>query len=61
MEQQQADEEQVDDSIVVNPSGLASPLAEHGMEVDQPLHNNVIHIGMVRIVFGPIIPPSMQC
>jgi hypothetical protein len=30
------------------------------MEVDQPAPNNVIHIGMVR-VFGPVIPPSMQC
>jgi hypothetical protein len=61
MQEQEAVEKLVDDSIVVNPSGMASPISEHGMEVDQPLHNNVIHIGMVRIVFGPIIPPSMQC
>ncbi|KAM0835430.1 hypothetical protein ACQ4PT_062941 [Festuca glaucescens] len=61
MQEQEAVEELVDDSIVVNPSGLASPIAEHGMEVDQPVHNNIIHIGMVRTVFGPVIPPSMQC
>ncbi|KAM0885808.1 hypothetical protein ACQ4PT_030071 [Festuca glaucescens] len=61
MQEKEAVEELVDDSIVVNPSGLASPVAEHGMEVDQPIHNNIIHIGMVRTVFGPVIPPSMQC
>jgi hypothetical protein len=36
---QQAEEELVDDSIVADPSGLASPLVEHGMEVDQPVYN----------------------
>jgi hypothetical protein len=61
MEDQQAEEVQFDDPIVLNPSGLASPQADHGMEVDQPAHYNAIHIGMVRTVFGPVIPPSMQC
>jgi hypothetical protein len=58
---QQAEEELVDDSIVADPSGLASPLVEHGMEVDQPVYNQVIHLGMIRTVFGPVVPPSMQC
>jgi hypothetical protein len=49
---QQAEEEIVDDSIVPDPSGLASPLADHGMEVDQPVYNHVIHLGMVRLSLG---------
>jgi hypothetical protein len=61
----------VDDSIVMNPSAGSDAGMDNGVDnmvVDQqininnalvPRNNNVLHIGFVHTIFGPVLPPSM--
>jgi hypothetical protein len=61
----------VDDSIVLNPSAGSDVGMENdadNMAVDQQINinnglvsgnNNVLHIGIVHTIFGPVLPPSM--
>jgi hypothetical protein len=61
----------VDDSIVLNPSTGSDAGMDNGVDnmvVDQqininndlvPGNNNVLHIGIVHTIFGPVLPPSM--
>jgi hypothetical protein len=49
------------DSIVLNPSNALTNIHNVEGEVNQAmvLGQNVVQVGMVRTVFGPILPPAM--
>jgi hypothetical protein len=58
---QDQEEEMVVDSIVLNPSNASANLHNVEGEVNQGmvLGHNVVQVGMVRTVFGPVLP--LQC